>query len=85
MRPTEDCTSSFIFSRQTADADGFRLEHKMLSYDFESGTYIDLFDKNRFNDEYWLEQAMFTSENGLLEQKFAIKNYRLTESSSTQA
>lgn len=85
MRPTDDCTSSFIFSRQPSDADGFRLEHKMLAYDFDSDEYVDLFDKNRFDDDYWLDQAIFTAENGLLDQKFAIKNCLLTESQSLRA
>ena len=45
MRPTPDCTQSFIFSRQPANTDGFRIENVLLAYDFASGTYVDVFDK----------------------------------------
>ena len=56
-------------------------EHKLLVFDFESGTYTDLFDKNRFSDEYWLDQALSKAENGLVTQKYSISDCRLIESS----
>ena len=82
MKPTQDCTSSFIFSRQPVSMDGFRLEHILLSYDFERGHYVDVFDKNRYSEEHWVAKAMQTAENGLLHEKFAIKNCHLSASSS---
>ena len=39
-----------------------------------------MFDKERYTDDYWTEKAFELAENGLLEEKFAIKNCHLTES-----
>lgn len=52
----------------------------LLAYDFQSGTYVDVFDKERYTEEYWTEKALLMAENGLIEEKFAIKNCHLTES-----
>ena len=54
MRPTHDCSQSLIFSHQPSQKDEDKLEHTLLSFDFESGLYADLYDKNLYSDEYWL-------------------------------
>lgn len=54
MRPSHDCTQSFIFSRQPSDKDSCRLEHTLLSFDFDNGVYFDVFDKNRRSEDHWV-------------------------------
>ena len=85
MRPTDDCTSSFIFSRQPSDADGFRLEHKMLAYDFDSDEYVDLFDKNRYHiykkDQNLL--VMLILETDLTTITGSIKQFSLLKTASS--
>lgn len=82
MRPASDCTQSLIFSRQPSEKDTCRLEHKLLAYDFNKDLYVDLFDKNRYSDDYWLEEAADMAENGLIKKKFSITDCLLSESAS---
>jgi len=80
MRPTNDCTHSLIFSRQPSKKDIGRLDYTLLSFDFTSGLYVDLFDKYQYTDEYWLQQAIQMSDDGLISQKFVITDCLVTES-----
>jgi len=68
MQPSRDCTHSLVFSRQPSKKDSCLPDYKLLSYDFLKGQYVDLFDKNRFTDEYWLQQAIEMADNGLISQ-----------------
>jgi hypothetical protein len=80
MQPSHDCTHSLVFSRQQSKKDSCRLDYKLLSYDFSRNLYVDLFDKNRYTDEYWLQQAILMADNGLISQKFVVKDCMVTES-----
>ena len=57
----------------------------MLVFDFESGVYFDFFDKSHYGEDHWRVCAQEVADNGLVNERLAIKDCRLIQSSSLLA